>query len=69
MAWSWSSPTIMPGLKAAIREVLPPQAVWQRCYVHFLRGRPGLRPALSFYRVPRQHHKHLKSANLVEQFS
>ena len=26
-----------PGLKAAIREVLP-QALWQRCYVHFLRN-------------------------------
>jgi putative transposase len=26
-----------PGLKAAIREVLP-QAAWQRCYVHFLRN-------------------------------
>ena len=27
----------MQGLKAAIREVLP-EAVWQRCYVHFLRN-------------------------------
>jgi transposase-like protein len=26
-----------PGLKAAVREVLP-QAWWQRCYVHFLRN-------------------------------
>ena len=26
-----------PGLKAAIREVLP-EALWQRCYVHFLRN-------------------------------
>jgi putative transposase len=26
-----------PGLKRAIREVLP-QAAWQRCYVHFLRN-------------------------------
>jgi putative transposase len=26
-----------PGLKAAIREILP-EAVWQRCYVHFLRN-------------------------------
>lgn len=26
-----------PGLRAAIREVLP-EAVWQRCYVHFLRN-------------------------------
>ena len=25
------------GLKAAIREALP-EAVWQRCYVHFLRN-------------------------------
>ena len=26
-----------PGLKTAIREVLP-EALWQRCYVHFLRN-------------------------------
>jgi putative transposase len=26
-----------PGLKAAIREILP-EAAWQRCYVHFLRN-------------------------------
>jgi hypothetical protein len=26
-----------PGLKAAIREVLP-ESAWQRCYVHFLRN-------------------------------
>ncbi len=26
-----------PGLKAALREVLP-EAAWQRCYVHFLRN-------------------------------
>ncbi len=33
---SWSSDD-HAGLKAAIREVLP-EAVWQRCYVHFLRN-------------------------------
>ena len=27
----------MPGLKRAVRELLP-EAVWQRCYVHFLRN-------------------------------
>ena len=27
----------MPGLRKAIREVLP-EAAWQRCYVHFLRN-------------------------------
>jgi transposase-like protein len=30
-------PLAGPGLKAAIREVLT-EAVWQRCYVHFLRN-------------------------------
>ncbi len=104
------------GLKAAIREVLP-QAVWQRCYVHFLRNaldylprkmdddclqelrwlyarrdlaearhdlaawlarwtgkyprlttwvEENLEETLSFYRFPRQHHKHLKSTNMLE---
>jgi putative transposase len=97
------------GLKAAIREVLP-DAVWQRCYVHFLRNtldyvprkvdddclhelrwlyarrdlaearsdltawlarwagkyprltawvEENLKETLSFYRLPREHHKHL----------
>jgi putative transposase len=35
-----------PGLKAAIREVLP-QADWQRCYVHFLRNALDYFPARS----------------------
>ena len=103
------------GLKAAIREVLP-EAVWQRCYVHFLRNaldyvprkvdddclqelrwlyarrdlaearsdltawlarwagkyprltawvEENLEETLSFYRLPRQHHKHLKSTNML----
>ena len=107
------------GLKAAIREVLP-QAVWQRCYVHFLRNaldyvprkvdddclqelrwlyarrdlaearndlaawlarwagkyprltawvEENLEETLSFYRLPRQHHKHLKSTNLLERLN
>lgn len=106
-----------PGLRRAIAEVLP-EAVWQRCYVHFLRnaldylprkgdddcltelrwiyerrdleearrdlaawlGKWGTRYAklcnwveeniestLSFYRLPRQHHKHLKSTNMLER--
>ena len=108
-----------PGLKRAIAEVIP-EAVWQRCYVHFLRNaldhlprkavddcrqelrwlydrrdlseaqkdlaqwleRWGTRyPKLcewveenigetfSFYRLPFQHHKHLKSTNMLERFN
>jgi putative transposase len=105
------------GLRKAIAEVLN-EAVWQRCYVHFLRNaldylprkadddclmelrwiydRRNLEEAqrdvgvwlakwsarypklcswveenipetLSFYRLPRQHHKHLKSSNMLER--
>jgi len=105
------------GLRRAIQEVLP-EAVWQRCYVHFLRnaldylprkadddclmelrwiydrrnleearqdlgawlGKWGKRypklcswvednieETLSFYRLPRQHHKNLKSTNMLER--
>lgn len=105
------------GLRKAIAEVLS-EAVWQRCYVHFLRNaldylprkadddclmelrwiydRRNLEEAqrdvgvwlakwsarypklcswveenisetLSFYRLPRQHHKHLKSSNMLER--
>lgn len=107
------------GLKAAIRETLP-QAVWQRCYVHFLRNaldhlprkadddcllelrwlydrrdlgearsdlaawlrkwqdkygklcdwvEAHIEETLSFYRLPRQHHKHLKSTNMLERLN
>lgn len=103
-----------PGLKRAIREVLP-EAVWQRCYVQFLRNaldylprkanddclmelrwlydrrnveearrdlaawlakwaarypklclwvEENIEETLSFYRLPRQHHKNLKSTNM-----
>ena len=105
------------GLRRAIQEVLP-EAVWQRCYVHFLRnaldylprkadddclqelrwiydrrdakkrdrtwrlGWPkwgkryaklcawveeNIEETLSFYRLPRQHHKNLKSTNMLER--
>lgn len=105
------------GLKRAVREVLP-YAVWQRCYVHFLRNAREYLPrkgdddclqelrwlydrrdiheaqrdlaawvsrweskypklcewveenigeTLSFYHLPRAHHKHLKSTNLLER--
>jgi len=105
------------GLRQAIEEVLP-EAVWQRCYVHFLRNaleylprkadddclmelrwiydrrnleearrdlaawlgkwssrypklcdwvEENIEQTLSFYRLPRQHHKHLKSTNLLER--
>ena len=106
-------------LKQAIARTLP-EAVWQRCYVHFLRNardrlprkadddcmtelrwlydRRDLQEArsdlaawlqkwqdrylnlcewveenidetLSFYRLPRQHHKHLKSTNCLERLN
>src|SRR5689334_21326264 len=108
-----------PGLKQAIREVLP-EAAWQRCYVHFLRNALDYVPrkvdddclqelrwfydrrdlpearrdlaawltrwsgkyskltgwveenideTLTFYRLPRQHHKHLKSTNMLERLN
>ena len=103
-------------LRKAIQQVLP-EAVWQRCYVHFLRNAldylprkadddclqelrwiydrrdaqeargdlaawltkwEAVRQALrmggrehrrnpSFYRLPRQHHKNLKSTNMLER--
>lgn len=107
------------GLRAAIREVLT-EAVYQRCYVHFLRnaldhlprkadddclqelrwlydrrsaeearrdlaawiakwsGRypklvawaeEAIEETLTFYRLPRQHHKHLKSTNMLERLN
>lgn len=108
-----------PGLRKAIREVLS-EAVWQRCYVHFLRNaldhlprkaddecmtelrwiydrrtveearadlaawlkkwgaryqklcdwvEANLEETLTFYRLPRQHHKNLKSTNLLERLN
>jgi transposase-like protein len=108
-----------PGLKRAIGEVLP-EALWQRCYVHFLRNAldhlprkadddcltelrwlydrhevnearadlgkwlakwAGKYPRLcewvegnieetwTFYRLPREHHKHLKSTNMLERLN
>src|SRR5438270_10932030 len=102
------------GLRRAIQEVLP-EAVWQRCYVHFLRNAMDYLPrkadddclqelrwiydlrdaqearqdlaawltkwdkryaklcawveeeTFSFYRLPRQHHKNLKSTNMLER--
>ena len=107
------------GIKRAVRELLP-EAVWQRCYVHFLRNaldslprkadddcrqelrwlydRRNLKEAqqdlhawltrwatrypkltdwveahigetLNFYSLPRQHHKHLKSTNMLERLN
>jgi putative transposase len=105
------------GLRRAIQEVLP-EAVWQRCYVHFLRNaldylprkadddclqelrwiydrrdaqearrdlaawllkwgkryaklcawvEENIEQTFSFYRLPRQHHKNLKSTNMLER--
>lgn len=105
------------GLRRAVQEILP-EAVWQRCYVHFLRNALDYLPrqadddcwqelrwiydrrdaqearqdltawltkwekrypklcawveenseeTLSFYRLPRQHHKNMKSTNLWER--
>jgi putative transposase len=107
------------GLRGAIREVFP-EAVWQRCYVHFLRNaldhlprkaddecmtelrwiydrrtveearqdlaawlkkwghryqklcdwvEAHIEETLTFYRLPRQHHKNLKSTNLLERLN
>jgi len=108
-----------PGLKRAIAELLP-EAVWQRCYVHFLRNaldhlprkadddcltelrwlydrhdlaearrdlaawlakwqtkypklcdwvEENIEETFAFYRLPRQHHKHLKSTNMLERIN
>lgn len=108
-----------PGLKAAIREVVP-EAAWQRCYVHFLRNALDYVPrkvdddclqelrwfydrrdlaevrrdiaawlgkwqakyprlcnwveehieeTLTYYRLPLQHHKHMKSTNMLERLN
>lgn len=107
------------GLRKAIAEVFT-EAVWQRCYVHFLRNSLDYLPrkadndcltelrwiydrrsieearqdlaawlkkwsgrypklcdwvennieeTLTFYRLPRQHHKHLKSTNMLERLN
>ena len=107
------------GLKRAIAEGLP-EAVWQRCYVHFLRNavdhlprkadddcltelrwlydrhdlaearrdlaawlgkwqkkypklcdwvEEGIEETFTFYRLPREHHKHLKSTNMLERLN
>lgn len=107
------------GLKKAIPEVLP-EAVWQRCYVHFLRNaldylprkadddcltelrwlydrrnleearrdlaawlnkwgtryeklcnwaEESIEETFTFYRFPQQHHKHLKSTNMLERLN
>jgi transposase-like protein len=109
-----------PGLKRAIMEVLP-EALWQRCYVHFLRNALDFLPrravaddcltelrwmferrdagearrdltawlqkwaskypklcvwveanveeTWTFYRLPKEHHKHLKSTNVLERLN
>jgi putative transposase len=107
------------GLKKAIAEILA-TAVWQRCYVHFLRNALDYLPrrgdddcmmelrwlydrhdiqesrrdlaawlakwgakypklcdwvevnieeTFSFYRLPREHHKHMKSTNMLERLN
>jgi putative transposase len=107
------------GLKRAIAELLP-EAIWQRCYVHFLRNaldylprradddcmqelrwlydrrdlsearrdlaawlkkwqskypklcdwvEQNIEETLSFYKLPRQHHKHMKSTNMLERLN
>jgi len=107
------------GLKKAIAELLP-EAIWQRCYVHFLRNaldylprkadddclqelrwiydrrdldearrdlgawlqkwqqkypklcnwaEENIEQTLSFYKLPRPHHKHLKSTNMLERLN
>jgi putative transposase len=107
------------GLKASIPEILP-EAVWQRCYVHFLRNaldyvprkvdddclqelrwiydrrdlaevhrdialwlrkwetkypklttwvEDNIEETLTYYRLPLQHHKHMKSTNMLERLN
>ena len=107
------------GLRKAIAQVLP-EALWQRCYVHFLRNAVDYLPrkagddclvelrwlydrrnvqearqdlgtwlgkwdkkygklcrwveenieeTFTFYRLPREHHKHLKSTNMLERLN
>lgn len=107
------------GLKRAIAELLS-EAVWQRCYVHFLRNaldylprkanddcltelrwlydrrdlleakrdlagwlerwqgkypklcdwvETNIEETFSFYRLPREHHKHMKSTNMLERLN
>ncbi|WP_038045964.1 IS256 family transposase, partial [Thioalkalivibrio sp. ALE9] len=107
------------GLRRAILEILP-EAVWQRCYVHFLRNaldhlprkadddclqelrwlydrrdlteaqrdlaawlerwqakyprlcdwvEDNIQETLTFYRLPRAHHKHMKSTNMLERLN
>jgi putative transposase len=108
-----------PGLKQSIAEVIP-EAIWQRCYVHFLRNaldhlprkatddclqelrwiydrrdldealkdlaqwterwegkypklcewvEENIGETLSYYRLPVQHHKHMKSTNMLERLN
>lgn len=107
------------GLKKSIGELIP-EAIWQRCYVHFLRNaldylprkadddclqelrwlydrrnleevrgdlaawlqkwqqkypklcnwvEDNIEETLSFYKLPLQHHKHLKSTNMLERLN
>ena len=107
------------GLKKAVAELMP-EAIWQRCYVHFLRNaldylprkadddcmqelrwiydrrdleeakrdlaawlqkwqqkypklcnwvEENIEQTLSFYKLPRPHHKHLKSTNMLERLN
>ena len=107
------------GLRKAIAQVLP-EALWQRCYVHFLRNaidylhrkagddclvelrwlydrrnveearqdlatwlgkwekkygklcrwvEENIEETFTFYRLPREHHKHLKSTNMLERLN
>lgn len=108
-----------PGLKRGIAEVIP-EAVWQRCYVHFLRNaldhlprkavddcmqelrwiydrrdlaearkdlslwldrwgkkypklcewvEENIEESFTFYRLPLEHHKHMKSTNMLERLN
>ena len=107
------------GLRRAIEQLLP-EAIWQRCYVHFLRNaldylprkadddclielrwmyqrrngeearrdlaawlgkwqsrypklcdwvEANIEQTFSFYRLPQQHHKHMKSTNMLERLN
>src|SRR6185295_18579560 len=107
------------GLRQSIAQILP-EAVWQRCYVHFLRNaldhlprkadddclqelrwiydrrelaearadlaawlkkwgarydrltswvEENIEETFTYYRLPRQHHKHMKSTNMLERLN
>ena len=62
-----------PGLRRGIAEVLPEAAWlarWQATYPGLCDwAEENIAETLTFYRLPREHHKHLKSTNMLERFN